>query len=156
MKMKQLCAGIAALAASFGALAQDAAEDVAGPSVICAGALANESDLRAIADKVDVAPFPFAVVERTPSRVANAHERKVIALWIERRDRCFDVGAEYRMKTLLPEEQWNASSLFSAQRGLTVRLLQGRMTYAEYNRVRFEMFKVTELEAGTAAAYAGW
>jgi hypothetical protein len=154
--MKKMLAAVLVTAASFGAFAQDAAEDLNGATVVCAGALAGDPRLAVIADKVDVAPIPFAHMERTPNRVATAGERKVIALWIERRDECFTAGAQYRVKTLLPEEQSYADSVFAVQRGLSLRLLQGRLTYAQYNRERFELFESAQYEAGTAAASAAW
>ena len=154
--MKKMLAAVLATAASFGAFAQDAAEDVNGPTLFCTAVLAGDTRLAVIADKVDVAPIPFARMERAPDRLANAGERKAIALWMQRRDECFVAGAEYRLKTLLPEEQSYADSLFAVQRGLSVRLLQGRLTYAQYNRERFDLFEGAKYEAGTAAAWAAW
>ena len=89
-------------------------------------------------------------------RIATAGERKAIALWVTRRDDCFHAGTEYRLKTLLTEEQSYADSLFGAQRALSVQLLQGRMTYAQYNRYRFDLFQSAQYEAGYPAAAAAW
>ena len=156
MKTKQICIGIAALVTSFGAFAQDAAEDLNGPTVVCVGQLAGEPRLFPIVDKIDVAPMPFAAMPRTPERTATASERKAIALWMERRDECFTAGTQYRVKTLLPEEQSYAASLYNVQRGLAVELLKGKMTYAEYNQTRFDLFKAAQYEAGYPAASAAW
>jgi hypothetical protein len=144
------------LAASFNVFAQDAAEDLNGPTVVCVGALAGEPRLSALAGKVDVAPIPFARMERTPERVATADERKLIALWVSRRDACFQAGAEYRVKTLLPEEQAYATALFAVQRELALELIRGRVTYAQYNSNRFDTFKAAQYEAGFPAAAAAW
>ena len=156
MKLNQLCVGIAALMTGFGAFAQDAAEDLNGPTVVCAGALANEPRLAPIADKIDVAPIPFARMERSLKRAATAEERKAIALWMERRDGCYTAGAEFRMKTLPLESQAYADSLYAVQRGLAVQLIKGSMTYAQYNGYRFDLFKAAQYEAGLPAAAAAW
>jgi len=156
MKKNLICSAVLAMTASFGAFAQDAAEDLNGPSVVCAGALAGDPRLAVLADKLDVAPLPFAHMVRSPDRVPTAGERKAIALWVDRRAECFHAGAEYRMKTLLPEEQSYADALFGAQHAISERLLQGRMTYAHYNRLRFDLFRSAQYEAGTPAASAAW
>ena len=156
MNTKHLCIGFAALTASFGAVAQDAAEDLNGPTVACVGGLTVEPRLMVLADKVDVAPIPFAHMTYSPKRTATSDERKVIAEWVERRDACFSVGAEYRIKTLLPEERDYANSLFAVQRSLAVKLIQGKLTYAQFNQQRFDLFKAAQYEAGTRAAESGW
>jgi hypothetical protein len=154
--MKKLICTAVLATASLGAFAQDAAEDLNGPTVVCTGALAGDPRVAVLADKVDVAPMPFAHMARAPNRIATAAERKAIALWVTRRDECFHAGTEYRLKTLLTEEQSYADSLFGAQRALSVQLLQGRMTYAQYNRYRFDLFQSAQYEAGYPAAAAAW
>lgn len=154
--MKTILAAILVMSASFNVFAQDAAEDLNGATVVCAGALAGDARLAVLADKLDVAPLPFAHMERTPDRTATAAERKAIALWVDRRAECFAAGAEYRMKTLLTEEQSYADALFGVQHAISEQLLQGRMTYAEYNRLRFDLFQGAQYEAGYQAAAAAW
>ena len=156
MKKNLICSAVLAMSASFGAFAQDAAEDINGPTVVCAGAFASDPRIAVLADKVDVAPMPFALIQRTPDRTPTAAERKAIALWVESRDACFFAGAEYRLKTLMPEEQSYADSLYGAQRAISMKLLQGRMTYAQYNRFRFDLFESAQYEAGYQAAAAAW
>jgi uncharacterized protein YidB (DUF937 family) len=156
MKAKQICTGLLALAASLGAAAQDAADDYNGPTFSCVGAMAGESRLAALDGKVGMAPMPYASTGRALNRIADAGERQAIALWMQRRDECFVAGTQYRLYTMQPDELSYTSGLFAVQQHLVIELLQGRLTFAEYNHTRFDMFESAQAEAGYQVAASAW
>lgn len=133
MKTKQLiCTGIIAMAASFGAFAQDAAEDMNDPTVRCNDALATDARFSIIADKMILgyAGAPRRALYRT----TTAQERAAIGQWIEAGKACFEAGAEFRRTHLHPEETAYARSVFVFQQLAAIRLREGKTFYADFNQ----------------------
>jgi hypothetical protein len=138
MKAKLICTGVLALAASFGALAN--------PTERCIDSLAADARLRVLSDKVALARStqPFAM--RVADRVANEQERAVVAVWLEKRNQCFDAGAAYRRTVSNPQEVAFLRSVFVFQQRLVADLQAGRLTYAEFNQRRGELVEAAGQE----------
>jgi len=131
--MKQICIATLALAASCGALA---AED---PTRACIGALAAEPRLALLADKVVLAHGKQGAATRAVDRVATEQERAAVAIWMGKRNECFDAGVEHRRTSSKPQERAFVRSVFVFQQRLVADLQAGRLTYAEFNRRRGEL-----------------
>src|SRR5262245_53041440 len=140
MKTKLICTGIVAMAASFGAAAQETSRNVTDPTASCIGALAGEPRLKLIADKV--APGQGI---RVPERAVTAEERAAVATLVSMRKGCFDAGTPYRRVVSTPQEFTVTHNAFAYQQGLLTDLQEGRITYAEFNRRRLKLVDVTKL-----------
>lgn len=133
MKTKQLiCTAILAMVASFGAFAQDAAEDMNDPTVRCNDSLATDARFSIIADKMILghAGTPRRAVHRT----ANGHERIAIGQWMAERKACFEAGVEFRRAHLKSEEAAYARSAFVFQQIAIAGVLKGQSTFAAFNQ----------------------
>src|SRR5262245_3445783 len=98
MKTKLLCIGILAMAASFGAAAQETSRNITDPTASCIGALAGEPRLKLIADKMSPAQGM-----KLPERAATADERAAFATLVSMRKGCFDAGTPYRRVRSTPQ-----------------------------------------------------
>jgi hypothetical protein len=139
MKTTLICGGILALATSFGALAME-------PSANCIDSLARDAGLKVIADKVALAHSNQAASVRILERVANEEERAALAVWLEKRQACFDAGAKGRRAASRAEEIAFARSAFVFQQRLVAELQSGRVTYAEFNKRRLELVEAAGQE----------
>src|SRR5262245_34865414 len=131
--MKQICIATLALAASCGALA---AED---PTRACIDALAGDSRLAPLADKVALVRGAPGSAARAIDRVATEQERAAVAVWMEKRNECFDAGAQHRRASSQPQDRAFVRSVFVFQQRLVADLQAGRLTYDEFNRRRGEL-----------------
>ena len=138
MKTKLICTGILALAASCNAFASQT-ED-------CIDRLASEPRLQVLADKVALARSTQASLVRVSDRTATEQERAALALWLEKRQQCFEVGDAQRRARLVPQEIAFLRSVFVFQQRLVADLQGGRLTYAEFNRRRAELAEVAKQE----------
>jgi len=134
---KLICTAILATAASFGAYAQDAAEDVNDPTVRCNDSLATDARFSVIADKMIIGYA--GAPRRAVHRAATSQERVAIGQWIEARKSCFDAGAQFRRAHLKSEEAAYARSAFVFQQMLVIRLLDGKVTYSDFNRQSLQL-----------------
>jgi len=138
MKAKLICTGILALAASFGAAAQETSRNVTDPTASCIVNLAGEPRLKLIADKVALGRginIPARFLERAP----NADERSALAIWLEMRQDCFNEGAKYRHVVSTPGEIELARDAFDYQQQMVAELKAGRMTYVQFNNRRMKL-----------------
>ena len=133
MKATLICTGILALAASFGAAAQEKSLTVTDPTANCIGALASEPRLKLIADKVALGQISKAP-GRALDRAATGKERAAVAAWLGMRKDCFDKGASYRRGLSTPQGIELAHDAFAYQQWLVAQLQEGRITYTEFNR----------------------
>jgi len=140
MKTKLICTGLLALAASFGAAAE---ESLTGG---CMSELAFEPRLALIADKVGVAHSAETVRLRAPERAVSPEERAAVALWAHLRNECFEFGAAQRRASLPRLESALVKSVFVFQQRLVAELQGGRVTYAEFNRRRLELVEAAGQE----------
>lgn len=136
MKSKLLCTGILAMAASFGAVAQETDRNVTDPTASCIGALAGEPGLKLIAGKVQGYD--------APARSASAQERAAVATLASMRKDCYDAGTRYRKVVSTPQELSFAQDAFAYQQGLLADLQEGRITFAQYNQRRLKMVAVAQ------------
>lgn len=144
MKTKQLiCTGILALA-SFGAFAQDAAEDMNDPTVRCNDSLATDARFSLIADKM-ILGYAGAT-RRAVHRTATAQERSAIGQWIEARKACFEAGVQFRRTYLKSGEAAYARSVFVFQQMAVIRLREGKTTYADFNQQSLKLALATTQE----------
>jgi hypothetical protein len=132
MKTQLICTAVLALATSFSVLAKE-------PTASCIDSLAKDSSLKLIADKVALAHSNQAAAVRILDRVANEEERGAVALWLDKRQGCFEAGAKQRRSVSRPQEIAFVRSLFIFQQRLVAELQSGRMTYAEFNKRRLEL-----------------
>ena len=139
MKTKLICSGILALATSFGALAQ-------ATTANCIDSLATDGRLQVIADKVALAHSNQAGSVRTLDRVANEQERAAVAVWLGRRQECFEAGTKSRRAVSAPQEIAFVRSVFVFQQRLVAELQSGRVTYAEFNKRRLELVEAAGQE----------
>jgi hypothetical protein len=138
MKAKSLCTGVLALAASFGA--------AANPTEACIAALAKDPGLQVLADKVALARSGQASLVRVADRAPTEPERAAVAVWMEKRNQCFDAGAAKRRALSKPQEIAFLRSVFVFQQRLVADLQQGRLTYAEFNQRRAELAQAAGTE----------
>jgi hypothetical protein len=138
MQANAMCTAILALAASFGA--------AANPTESCIGSLVKDPSLQVLADKVALArsgqAAPVRVAERTPTE----QERAAVAVWMEKRNQCFDAGAAKRRALSKPQEIAFLRSVFVFQQRLLAELQQGRLTFAEFNQRRAELAEAAGTE----------
>jgi hypothetical protein len=139
MKTQLICTAVLALATSFSVLAKE-------PTATCIDSLAKDSSLRLIADKVALAYSNQSASMRMLDRVANEGERAAVALWLDKRQECFDAGAKQRRAASKPQEIAFARSLFVFQQRLVSDLQSGRLTYAEFNKRRLELVEAAGQE----------
>jgi hypothetical protein len=133
MKSTLICGGMLALAASFGAHAS------ANPTEDCIDALSAIPALQPVADKVALSRSTQARAVRVADRTPTAQERDALALWLMKRNDCFDAGAAQRRAAATPQQIAYTRSVFVFQQRLVADLQAGRMTYAEFNRRRAEL-----------------
>jgi len=131
MKTNLICTGVFALAASFGAAAQDTATQG------CIQELAFEPRLTVIAGKVDVVHAVAA--PQAPDRLATPEERAAVGLWLHLRQQCFQFGAAQRHATAKAQEIAFVRSVFVFEQRLVAELQNGRVTYAEFTKRRLEL-----------------
>ena len=131
MKAKLICTAVLALAPAFAAAEPS-------PTETCIDSLASEPRLQILADKVALARSTQARLIRVTERTASDMERAAIAVWMEKRNTCFDAGAEQRARLNAPERAF-LRSVFVFQQRLVADLQHGRLTYAEFNRRRAEL-----------------
>jgi hypothetical protein len=139
MNITTICGGILALAMSFGAQAQQATAN-------CMDSLSKDGSLKAIADKVALAHSNQAASVRAPDRVANEQERAAVALWLGKRQECFEAGVPQRRASSKPQEVAFARSVFVFQQRLVAELQDGRITYTEFNQRRRELVEAAGQE----------
>jgi hypothetical protein len=139
MKTQLICTAVLALATSFSVLAKE-------PTANCIDSLAGDSSLKVIANKVALAHSNQVASVRILERVANEQERAAVALWLDKRQACFDAGAKYRRAASRPEEIAFARSAFVFQQRLVAELQSGRVTYAEFNKRRLELVEAAGQE----------
>ena len=139
MKAQLICSGVLAVAASFGALAQDRTAN-------CIDSLAADGRLQVIADKVALAHSNQTSSMRALERVANEQERAAVALWLGKRQECFDAGSQKRRAVSTPQEIAFLRSVFVFQQRLVADLQDGRLTYAEFNQRRGELLQAAGKE----------
>lgn len=135
----RICIALLALAASFNAAAQNAALDAMDPTDRCMQALAADPQFASIADKVALASLGNGRAERALPRVADAQERAALFVWQALRTECFEAGDPYRRRVLSPSAQALARSWFAFQQDAVADLQRGAMTYAAFNRRRFDL-----------------
>ena len=138
MKATLICTGILALAASFGAAAQEASRNLTDPTANCIGGLASEPRLKLIADKVALGQGINAP-GRALDRAATAEERAAVAAWLGMRKDCFDKGASYRRGLSTPQQIELTQDAFEYHQRLVARLQEGSITYTEFNRRRVRL-----------------
>jgi len=138
MKTKLICSAIFALAASFGAAAQDSA--TAG----CVQELAFEPRLSIIAGKVDV--VHAAAHSQAPDRVATPEERAAVGLWLHLRNECFEFGAAQRRAAYTAQDNAFVRAMFVFEQRLVAELQRGRVTYTEFNQRRLELVEAAGQE----------
>ncbi|HEX6690324.1 MAG TPA: hypothetical protein VF110_04175 [Burkholderiales bacterium] len=131
MKAKLICTAVLALAPALAAAEPS-------PTETCIDSLASEPRLQVLADKVALARSTQARLVRVADRNASEMERAAIAVWMEKRNTCFDAGAEQRAQLTAPERAFQRS-VFVFQQRLVADLQHGRLTYAEFNRRRAEL-----------------
>jgi hypothetical protein len=139
MNRTTICTGILALAMSFGAHAQQA-------TASCIDSLATDGRLKAIADKVALAHSNQAGSVRAPDRVANEQERAAVAVWLGKRQECFEAGATQRRAVSKPQEIAFVRSVFVFQQRLVAELQNGLVTYTEFNKRRLELVEAAGQE----------
>jgi ectoine hydroxylase-related dioxygenase (phytanoyl-CoA dioxygenase family) len=139
MKTTLICTAVLALATSFSALAKE-------PTATCIDSLARDSNLTVIADKVALAHSNQAASVRVLDRVANEEERAAVALWLEKRQECFEAGAKQRRAVSKPQEIALVRSVFVFQQRLVSDLQGGRLTYADFNKRRLELVEAAGQE----------
>jgi hypothetical protein len=138
MQANAICTAVLALAASFGA--------AANPTESCIGSLAKDPSLQVLADKVALARSGQAALVRVADRAPTGPERAAVAVWMEKRNQCFDAGAAKRRAVSKPQEIAFLRSLFVFQQRLVAELQQGRLTYAEFNQRRAELAEAAGTE----------
>jgi hypothetical protein len=131
MNAKLICTAILALAPAFAAAEPS-------PTESCIDSLASEPRLQVLADKVALARSTQGRLVRAADRSPSQMERAAIAVWMEKRNACFDAGAEQRAQMTAPERAFQRS-VFVFQQRLVADLQGGRLTYAEFNRRRAEL-----------------
>jgi hypothetical protein len=138
MNTTTICTAILALATSFGALGQTTAS--------CIDSLVKDGSLKVLADKVALAHSNQAASVRAPDRVANEQERAAVALWLGKRQECFEAGAKQRRAASKPQDIAFARSVFVFQQRLVAELQDGRITYTEFNKRRLELVEAAGQE----------
>jgi len=123
---------------SFGAHAQTTAS--------CIDSLAKDGSLKVLADKVALAHSKQAASVRPLDRVANEQERAVVAVWLGKRQECFEAGAQQRRAISKPQEIAFVRSVFVFQQRLVAELQDGRVTYTEFNKRRLELVEAAGQE----------
>jgi len=142
--MLRTCLAAVAVAISAQALA-----DESYPTNDCINSLNQDGRLAVIADKValtrsdETAPEMLGL-DRQPAD----NERQALQLWSKLRQFCFDLGAEFRAGLANQEQAALAGRLFDLHQGLLGDLREGRISYAEFNGRRVELYLIaSSLEA---------
>ena len=142
--MLRTCLAAVAVAISAQALA-----DGSYPTNDCIMSLNQDTRLAAIADKVALARSDETSTEMLGlDRQPADSERPVLQLWSKLRQFCFDLGAEFREGLANREQAALAGRLFDLHQGLIGELREGRISYAEFNGRRVELYLIAaSLEA---------
>src|SRR5262245_49221711 len=144
MKRNIFRTGLAAMLLALGA--QVHADEVPYPTNQCLDRLEQEARLAPIAGKVAlVSTQETAAAMLELDHEATLAERGALALWGKLRQACFDLGADFRREQVIPERALLAGRLFELHQRLLDELREGRMTYAEFNRRRLEVFLVASV-----------
>ena len=137
MKITRIALLIVAVTGAFSAFAQDS-------TTRCIKGVAGDVRLAAIADKVGL-DFPRDPGSPRLQSYASEEERAALAVWRGLRRQCFDAGAQQRRKMLDANTRSAMESAFIFQQVLLSRLLQGELTYSEFNRRRTDVAESFEL-----------
>jgi len=137
------------LAAVAVAISAQALADETYPTNQCINSLTHDARLAAIADKVALARSDETGTEMLGlDRQPTADERQALQLWSKLRQFCFDLGAEFRAGLANQEQAALAGRLFDLHQGLLGDLREGRISYAEFNSRRVELYLIaSSLEA---------
>jgi hypothetical protein len=136
MKTKLLCTAILAMTASFSAVAQDAAQDLNDPTVLCLAVLADQPQFALLSNKMALVHTAEAAYRPAPDRFATTEERNAIAQWASARRQCFGMGAK-RLSNAADADF--RASMFGFHQSLLANLREGRMTFAQFNERRVEL-----------------
>lgn len=130
------CLAAVAVAISAHALADDSY-----PTNQCINSLPQDARLAVVADKVALARSDETGSEMLGlDRQATDDERPALHLWSKLRQFCFDLGAEFRAGLANQEQAGLAGRLFELHQGLLGDLREGRISYAEFNGRRVELY----------------
>src|SRR5262245_29547685 len=109
MKAKQLILSAAMALAAGGAAAKG------DPTTACINSLAADPGLKVLADKVALARSAQGALIRVADRAANESERAALAVWLEKRNACFEAGVAHRKAGAKPQELAFVRSVFVFQ-----------------------------------------
>jgi len=142
--MLRTCLVAAAVTISAQALADDSY-----PTNACINSLNYDARLAAIADKVALARSDETGAEMFGlDQQPTGTERQALQLWSKLRQFCFDLGADYRAGLANQEQVALAGRLFGLHQALLGDLQEGRISYAEFNSRRVELYLIAaSLEA---------
>jgi len=142
--MLRTCLAAVAVVISAQALA-----DESYPTNECISSLGEDVRLTIIADKVALARSDQTGTEMLGlDRQATDRERQALQLWSKLRQFCFDLGAEFRAGLANQEQAALAGRLFDLHQALLGELREGRISYAEFNGRRVELYLIaSSLEA---------
>ena len=136
--MLRTCLVAVAVAISAQALA-----DETYPTNQCIERLDQDPRLAPIADKVALGRSDQTSAEMFDlERPAVAPERNALELWSKLRQFCFDLCAEFRGALANSQQVSLAGRLFGLHQRMLHELLEGRTTYAEFNRRRVEVYLI--------------
>jgi hypothetical protein len=137
------------LAAVAVAISAQALADETYPTNQCINSLNHDARLAVIADKVALARSDETGTEMLGlDRQPTDNERQALQLWSKLRQFCFDLGAEFRAGLGNQEQAALAGRLFDLHQGLLSDLREGRISYAEFNGRRVELYLIaSSLEA---------
>ena len=136
--MFRTCVGAVMLVASLQAMAEESY-----PTNQCVDQLHQDLRLAPIADKVALGRSDQTSAEMFDlERPAVAPERNALELWAKLRQFCFDLGAEFRGVLANSQHAALAERLFGLHQRMLIELLEGRTTYAEFNRRRVEVYLI--------------
>lgn len=136
--MLRTCVGAMVLVASLQAMA-----DESYPTNQCVDQLHQDLRLAPIADKVALGRSDQTSAEMFDlERPAVAPERNALELWSKLRQFCFDLGADFRGALGNSQQAALAERLFGLHQRMLAELLEGRTTYAEFNRRRVEVYLI--------------
>jgi hypothetical protein len=113
------------------------------PTNQCIDALDQDQRLAPIAYKVALGRSDQTSAEMFDlERPVVARERNALELWSKLRQFCFDLGAEFRAGLDNSQQTALAGRLFGLHQRMLHELVEGRTTYAEFNRRRVEVYLI--------------